>query len=116
LRRRAHELAETCSALDALQLWMRAQVEFVMDKRGLAVTLKAALDHDSETFELCSTMANDAAATVLKPAQAAGLIRPDIQPRDLIRLGHGIGVACETAPDAAERLLDVAFAGLRVAR
>jgi AcrR family transcriptional regulator len=113
LRRRAHELAETCSALDA---WMRAQVEFVMDKRGLAVTLKAALDHDSETFELCSTMANDAAATVLKPAQAAGLIRPDIQPRDLIRLGHGIGVACETAPDAAERLLDVAFAGLRVAR
>ncbi len=113
LRARAVELSGTRSALDALQLWMRSQVEFVMANRGLAVTLKGALDHDSDAYQACSLMATDAAAAVLKPAQDAGLVRPDIEARDLIRLGHGIGVACETAPEAAQRLLEVAFAGLR---
>jgi len=113
LSHRAEELLETCSPLDALQQWMRAQVAFVMGRRGLAITLKAALDHDSETFQLCHTMATEAAASLLRPAQLAGLVRPEIEPRDLIRLGHGIGVACESAPEAAERLLTVAFAGLQ---
>lgn len=113
LSRRADELLETRSPLDALQHWMTAQVEFIMNRRGLALTLKAALDPESETFQLCHTMALDAAARVLEPAQREGLVRPDIEPRDLIRLGRGIGVACDSAPEAAERLLSVAFAGLR---
>ncbi|MGF6883589.1 AcrR family transcriptional regulator [Nocardia sp. GAS34] len=113
LSRRADELIETCSPLDALQRWMTAQVEFIMNRRGLALTLKAALDPNSETFHLCHTMALEAAARVLEPAQRDGLVRSDIEPRDLIRLGRGIGVACESAPEAAERLLSVACAGLR---
>jgi len=114
LSRRADELLETCSPLDALQQWMAAQVEFIMARRGLALTIKAALDHGSETFQLCRSVATDAAARVLEPAQRAGLVRPEIEPRDLVRLGHGIGVACEGAPEAAERLLAVAVAGLHL--
>ncbi|PPJ25166.1 TetR/AcrR family transcriptional regulator [Nocardia nova] len=109
----AAELTETLRPLDALEQWFRAQVRFVMDKRSLAVTLKAAIDHGSQTFTLCSKLITDAATSVLQPAQEAGLVRPEIEPRDLLRLGHGIGVACETSPDAAERLITVTLAGLR---
>nr|WP_040750027.1 TetR/AcrR family transcriptional regulator [Nocardia transvalensis] len=112
LSARAHELAETRPPAEALEQWFRAQVDFVMDKRSLAATLKAAIDRSSETFTLCSSLIVDAATTVLRPAQEAGLVRDDIQPRDLLRLGHGIGAACETAPDAADRLIAVTLAGL----
>ncbi|WP_280313837.1 TetR/AcrR family transcriptional regulator [Nocardia wallacei] len=109
----AHQLVETRSPTEALEQWFRAQVDFVMDKRSLAATLKAAIDRDSETFTLCSRLITDAAAAVLRPTQEAGLVRDDIQPRDLLRLGHGIGVACEASPEAADRLIAVTLAGLR---
>src|SRR5262249_14882524 len=48
LSRRAAELLDADhTPLEALDLWVRAQVDFVMNRRGLAVTLKAALDRDS---------------------------------------------------------------------
>ncbi|MBF6174787.1 TetR/AcrR family transcriptional regulator [Nocardia blacklockiae] len=116
LSARAYELIDTLSPEEALEQWFRAQVDFVMDKRSLAVTLKAAIDRSSETFTLCSGLITAAAGALLRPVQEAGVIRDDIQPRDLLRLGHGIGAACETAPDAAERLISVTLAGLRQAR
>ncbi|NKY50636.1 TetR/AcrR family transcriptional regulator [Nocardia vermiculata] len=109
----AHELADTHTPLAALEQWFRAQVHYVMDKRSVAATLKAAMDHGSPTFTLCTKLIVDAAAAVLVPAQRAGLVRPELEPRDLVRLGHGLGVACDTAPAAAERLMTVALAGLR---
>lgn len=116
LSQRAYELLETASPADAFEQWMREQVDFVMDKRSLATTLKALIDHDSETFTLCRGLINDAAAVLLKSAQEAGVIRTDIEPRDMLRLGHGIGVACEKTPEAAERLIGVTLDGLRVAK
>ncbi|MFI6173125.1 TetR/AcrR family transcriptional regulator [Nocardia sp. NPDC051052] len=116
LSRRAAELLETHSPADAFEQWMREQVAFVMDKRSLATTLKALIDHDSETFTLCRLLINDASTALLKAAQDAGVIRADIEPRDMLRLGHGIGVACEKTPEAAERLLGVTLDGLRVSR
>lgn len=116
LSQRATELLDTHSPADAFEQWMREQVAFVMDKRSLAVTLKALIDHDSETFTLCRALINDASTALVKAAQEAGVIRADIEPRDVLRLGHGIGVACEKTPEAAERLLAVTLDGLRVTR
>ncbi|WP_433662103.1 TetR/AcrR family transcriptional regulator [Nocardia sp. CA-128927] len=116
LSQRAHELLETHSPAEAFEQWMREQVKFVMDKRSLTTTLKALIDHDSETFALCRTLINDAAGELLTAAQDAGVIRTDIEPRDMLRLGHGIGIACEKTPEAAERLLGVTLDGLRVSR
>ena len=112
LSAKAHELLETLPPDEAVAAWMRAQVEFATRKRGLAATLKAALDKDSETFALCKTLLNDAAAALLKPAQAAGTIRGDVAPRDLLLMGHGIAVASGT-PETANRLLTVTLDGLR---
>ncbi|WP_412012683.1 TetR/AcrR family transcriptional regulator [Nocardia sp. KC 131] len=109
----AHELLETHSPAEALEQWLRVQVRWVMENRSLAITLKAGMDKDSPTFTLCKGLITDAASALLVAAQDAGDIRADIEPRDLLRFGHGIGVACETTPEAAERMLAVTFDGLR---
>lgn len=113
LNLRAGELAGELQPLDALAGWLREQVGYVIHNRGLGAALKAAIDQDSETYALCKRLMRDAAAAVLVPAQEAGLVRSDLEPRDLLLLGHGLGVAAEASPDAFERLLSVTVAGLR---
>ncbi|WP_231951275.1 TetR/AcrR family transcriptional regulator [Nocardia terpenica] len=113
LAQHAYDLLETLPPGAALEQWFRAQVDYAMDKRSLAITLKAVIDRESETFTLCSKLIGDAVTALVTAAQEAGEIRADLVPRDVLRMGHGIGVACETAPDAAERLIAVALAGLR---
>lgn len=115
LSQRAHELLEEHTPAMAFEHWLREQVQWVMANRVLATTLKAGMDHNTPTFQLCRTAIVGAASTLLQAAQEAGAIRADIEPRDLLRFGHGIGVACETVPEAAERMITVTLDGLRVA-
>jgi AcrR family transcriptional regulator len=113
---RAYELLETHTPSDALAAWMREQIEFVVTKRGLAATLKAAMDAGSETFALCKTRLNDAASALLKAAQDEGTVRTDFEHRDLLLMGHGIGVAAEVTRDSGDRLLTIMLDGLRPQR
>jgi hypothetical protein len=46
-------------------------------------------------------------------AQGAGVLRPDISAQDVLRLVHGIVMACEQSPGDTDRLLDVMLDGLR---
>jgi AcrR family transcriptional regulator len=110
----ARELAAEHEPDVALTMWMHEQVRFVMHRRGLAASLKAAMDPHSEAMVRCKTVLHDAAAAVLLPAQAAGTARADIQPYDLLRMSHGIGVAAEYGDDEErERLIDIMLDGLR---
>jgi AcrR family transcriptional regulator len=111
---RAYELLDDRSPDDALNEWMREHVSFVLNKRGLAMTLKAALERDSETFALCKTKLRDAAAALLTAAQDVAAVRADVRADDLLRLGHAVGVATERAPEDTERLLSLMLDGLRV--
>ncbi|WP_137812344.1 TetR/AcrR family transcriptional regulator [Gandjariella thermophila] len=113
LSARAYQLLEDFSPADALVAWLAEQVRFATLKRGLAATLKAVVDRDSETFAWCHTTLRDAAAAVVTRAQEAGAIRPDVTPTDVLRLCHGVAVATEHAPDDADRLLSVLLDGLR---
>ncbi|MTD57507.1 TetR family transcriptional regulator [Amycolatopsis sp. RM579] len=110
---RTTELLETLPPGEAFEEWMRGYVEAVRGNRSLATTLKAAMDHDSETFALCKKMLHDAAAKIVRAAQDGGVIRDDVTPRDLLLMVHAIGVAAEATPDAAPRLLTVMLDGLR---
>ncbi|RJO73640.1 TetR/AcrR family transcriptional regulator [Nocardia panacis] len=110
---RAYELLEQLPPGAALDQWMHEHVRWVIERRSLAVTLKSMIDHDSDTFMLCRTIMTDAAGAILRATQESGEVRADLEPRDLLRFGHGIGVACETMPAAADRLLAVALDGMR---
>lgn len=108
----AHDLLESQTA-DALPIWIREHVKYALGRKGLAVTLKATLGADNEIFQLCKTLINDAAASLLIPAQQAGTVRAELEPRDLLRMAHGIVLATENDPAAADRLLAVMLDGLR---
>jgi Transcriptional regulator SbtR-like, C-terminal domain len=54
-----------------------------------------------------------AAGRLLEPAKAAGAVRAEVQSADGIRLVHGIGMASESAPEDADRLLPFVLDGLR---
>ncbi|WP_245568891.1 TetR/AcrR family transcriptional regulator, partial [Nocardia concava] len=115
LAQRARDLLEEHTPATAFEFWLREQVSWVMANRVLATTLKAGMDHASPTFQLCREAITEAAELLVRAGQEAGALRADLEPRDLIRFGHGIGVACETVPDAAERMLAVTIDGLRAA-
>ncbi|WP_370627912.1 TetR/AcrR family transcriptional regulator [Nocardia brasiliensis] len=94
----------------------RSSLEQLSRRAYLVTTLRAVMDHDSEVFTLCRATITDAAAALLRPARAAGTIRADVEPRDLLRFGHGIGAAYEKTPEAAPRMLAATLYGLRAAR
>ncbi len=111
---RAIQLAKELPPEEAIAGWLRAMIEFATERSGLAAALKAAIDEESETFKYCKTRLWAAAGELLEPAQAAGVVRPDLQPYDLARLGHGLGAVTKFADDdSRDRMLSVVLNGLR---
>ncbi|WP_308248457.1 MULTISPECIES: TetR/AcrR family transcriptional regulator [Nocardia] len=113
LAARAAELRETRTPPDAFTEWFGELVSYILHRHGLAATLKAAIDRTSDVFTACSTLLAESAESVLVPVQEAGLVRRDVGPRDILRLGHGIGAGCQAAPESAPLLTEIALAGLR---
>jgi AcrR family transcriptional regulator len=109
----AKELAAANPPLEALQAYLRAQLEFVKAKRGLGSALKAMLADDSATLDWCRAAIRAAIRDLLTAAQDAGEVRTDIDAPALLRLVHGIGIASESAPDEVEQLLTIVVDGLR---
>ncbi len=107
-------MAEADTPGQAVRRWLTEVSDFYLHQRSLAVALKAAIDPTSETFTLCRKLLVEAAESLMGPAVAAGQIRDDLQPIDLLRLAHGIGASCEHSPESANRLRTVMFDGLRI--
>jgi hypothetical protein len=94
---------------------MRAQARFVNHRSGVAATLKAALSTGTDTMAWSRETLVAAAGALVDAGRAAGTIRPDVQPFDLLRLGHGLVVASGYGdPEHAERMMTVLLAGLAV--
>jgi AcrR family transcriptional regulator len=109
----ADELSKTLPPEEALTEYLRLHVSYITQMSGLGAAVKAMLAADSATVDFCRESLRAALRRLLEPAQAAGVIRSDVEAPDVLRLMHGIGKACETAPDQAERLLSFVLDGLR---
>ncbi|QXJ24947.1 TetR/AcrR family transcriptional regulator [Actinomadura graeca] len=102
----------------ALGLWLRLYLAGSASPRG---TSGAIIDAMSARWPgtglgACAEAICEALGLLLDRAQRAGALRPDIDPRDLLRLTNAIGVAAERAPDPgeyADRMLTLLFDGLR---
>lgn len=114
LASQADELGKTMEALPALTAFLRLQMDYAREKRGLGVALKAMFASDSELFEWTRKTLRDALGGLLLRTQEEGLIRTDIDPPALLRLVHGVALASETAPGEADHLLAIVVDGLRV--
>jgi AcrR family transcriptional regulator len=109
----ADELIRTATPEQAFAGWLRAMAAYLVTKRGLSSALIATLGRDSELISSCWMAMRDTAGHLLASAQEAGVVRADISAEDVLRLAHGIVVATEQAPEQTDRLLSLAFEGLR---
>ncbi|HXW45772.1 MAG TPA: helix-turn-helix domain-containing protein [Streptosporangiaceae bacterium] len=111
----AGKLISAESPGDALAEWLRAFAAFGRTKRSLSAALVATLGKNSELISACSMVLRDCTDVLLARAQQAGVVRPEVQAADLIRLTHGLIMATESAGgDAgqADRMLSLLMGGV----
>jgi AcrR family transcriptional regulator len=114
----AKRLEEEAAPIEALRQWMRSFVKFVATKKGMSTALAFAVAKDSDLFSYSSDLLTRAVAELLRRAGAAGEIRNDISPEDLLRALVGM---CYTHDQPGWqknvlRLVDVFIDGLRIRR
>jgi AcrR family transcriptional regulator len=134
----AAELLATQPPAEALHAWMRLYVGYIATNKVLAqavssmfgisprvyrssvaeITDNPVLGATTEVYRSAVTLFTDAAALLLDRAVAAGEVRGDVQPRDLLRALGGFtatyGDDVEGWESSALRLVEVLMDGLRV--
>ena len=122
-RREVQQLSELAEALkgdadsvDALRRWLRSNVEFVATKKGMLAALALTVHGSSELYAHTFDRLTKAVGVLLDRAVAAGEIRADISPEDLLRALVGMCYMRDQPgwQTSVLRLLDVFVDGLRV--
>jgi AcrR family transcriptional regulator len=112
----ADQLKGEAAPVDALRRWLRSNVEFVATKKGMAAALALAVHGASDLHAYAFERLTKAVGTLLDRAVAAGEIRPDVSPEDLLRALVGMCYMHDQPGWQASvlRLLDVFVDGLRL--
>jgi AcrR family transcriptional regulator len=109
----AQQVVDELGPWPALVSWLRAFVRYAQGKRNFLNELHEAFDKNPQLRVASRERIDKAVDVVLAPAQLAGVVREDIDGRDLMQL---IGAMCMSATmteDQSERLLAVILDGLR---
>ncbi len=121
-RREVQQLSELAESLksepdpvDALRRWLRSNVEFVATKKGMSAALALAVQSSSELTAFSFERLTKAVGALLDRAVAAGEIRSDISPEDILRALVGMCYLHDQPgwQKSVVRLLDVFVDGLR---
>jgi len=120
-----HELDRLCDAADELlaerpadvatRAWMDRFVDYMTAKRGMSDTLRAIIASGGNPYAHSRDRLITAITTLLEASAAAGTLRADVRPEDVLT---GIGGVSLVASDPgqreqAARLLDLLMDGLR---
>lgn len=113
----AEQLKAEADPVEALRRWLRSNVEFVATKKGMSAALALTVQGSSELRAHASERLTQSVAALLERAVAAGRIRADISPEDLLRALIGMCYMHDQPGWQASvlRLLDVFVDGLRLA-
>jgi AcrR family transcriptional regulator len=98
---------------DALVGWLHRFIGYVATKHALAEELFAVADRDSEIFKTCRVAFYGAGEPLLRRAQEAGAVRPDVAIDDVVKMVGGIAKIQGADAATVERILSVALDGLR---
>jgi AcrR family transcriptional regulator len=112
----AEELKSEASPVEALRRWLRSNVEFVATKKGMSAALALAAQTNSELMAFSYDRLTKAVGALLDRAVAAGDIRGDVGPEDLLRALIGMCYLHDQPgwQTSVVRLLDVFVDGLRI--
>jgi AcrR family transcriptional regulator len=115
----AEELKAEASPVEALRRWLRSNVEFFATKKGMAAALAVAAHGSSELTAYSFDRLSTAVRGLLDQATAAGQLRVDISPEDLLRALIGMCIMMYDQPGwqaSVLRMVDVFVDGLCVQR
>jgi AcrR family transcriptional regulator len=119
------ELARLCDAAadllqdtapdEATRAWMDRYIEYMTTKRGMAGALQAVIASGGTPYAQSRDRLITAITALLQAGAAAGALRADIEPGDVLASLSGLSLAAgEPAQrDQARRLLDLLMDGLR---
>ena len=112
----AEQLKSAASPVDALRRWLKSNVEFVATKKGMITALALVVQGSSELYAYSFDRLTKAVGSLLDRAVAAGEIRADISPEDVLRALIGMCYMHEQPgwQSTVLRLMDVFIDGLRV--
>lgn len=115
LRRCAEDLQTAPKPLDALIVWLRLQMDFGAHGRSMGAAVMNAKHTEGTEIQIACVSMREAAAVLLRRAQDAEQVRPDVEIVDLLRLMQSIVIANEQAPDQSRvnPMFDVVIAGIR---
>jgi AcrR family transcriptional regulator len=121
-RREVQQLADAATRLSAtlppgraLHEWMRLFVDYIATKKVIASALGSIAAGKSELYASSGERITGAMSQLVARAAAAGDIRGDADPDDLLRalVGFTYGAASPGWEASARRLIDILMAGLR---
>ena len=98
---------------EALSGWFERFIGYLATKRALAHELLNCLDRDASLFQSCRESLFAAGEPLLKRAQEAGVVRPDVTIAEVIQMVMGIGKIPAGDPGQTEHILRIALDGLR---
>jgi AcrR family transcriptional regulator len=81
----AEQLKVEAAPAEALRIWLRSNVEFVATKKGMSVALAIVAHSSSDLSAYTFDRLTKAVRELLDRAVAAGEVRADISPEDLLR-------------------------------
>jgi AcrR family transcriptional regulator len=108
-------LLDTAAPDVATRAWMDLFVDYMTTKRGMADALRAVIASGGNPFAESRNRLIAAITSLLDASAAAGTLRSDIEPADVLTSLSGVSLAAgEPAQrDQARRLLDLLMDGLR---
>jgi AcrR family transcriptional regulator len=121
-RREVQQLADGATRLlgssppgEALHQWMRLFVDYIATKKVIASALGALVGGTSDLYAASGAQITGAMSALVERAAAAGDIRDDADPNDLLRalVGFTYGNASPGWQASALRLIDILMDGLR---
>lgn len=112
LCRSAGETADA-SSWDALVQWFNRFVDYVATKRALIDEMVATIGMDAPVFRSCHDAIFTAGQPLLDRAKQDGVVRPDVEFIDVIRLVSGVTMIKNAEPEDVRRVLAMALDGLR---
>jgi hypothetical protein len=100
---------------DALHEWMRLFVDYIATKKVVASALGSMA---GEIYAASGLRIIDAITLLVERARAAGDVRPDADPNDILRalVGFTYGATGPGWEASARRLIDILMDGLRQPR
>ena len=109
----AEQLNATSSPEQALRRWVRANVEFVATKKGMAVALALAA-HNKDLSAYSFDRLTKAGAMLLDRARDAGALRVELTPEEVFRALIGMCIVHDQPgwQAAVMRLMDVFLDGM----